>query len=161
MESISGRHRLCPRLYIASFQFDSDADDQASRRSIYNDASEQVDVQLNSVLNADSDLNESISSREINQADITDYSTIDMTQSTMNFRSPAGTSAFIGVNTRRSSAVSNPAPLIGPTGSARPVPFVKRQRDPDALLKRWIQNQKIRTDPSQESLPISVSDLLR
>ena len=119
-------------------------------------------MQLNSGLNTDYDMNESISSREMNQGDITDYSTIDMTQSTTNFRSTAATSALIDVNTRRSSAVSNSAPLIEPTGlSARPMLFVKRQRDPDALLKRWIQNQKMKSDPSQDSLPISVSDSRR
>ncbi|CAF2706077.1 unnamed protein product [Rotaria sp. Silwood2] len=133
-------------------------DDQIGSRSRLSDASERLDLQLNST-NIDSDLNESSSSRS-NQGDSTDNINLDSSHQTTNVRCSTGViPALFITNTSRTSTSTNFAQSTGRATLGRLASIVERRRSPDALLKRWVKSQKIEVKNSEEPLPLNEAQI--
>lgn len=120
------------------------------------ETSERLDLQLTSV-NLDSELNESSSSKS-NHGDATESINLDSSHPATNTRSVAATPALVTTNTSRTSVSTNAGLSTGRAFPRRLTSIMERQRSPDALLKKWIKNQKITAKNPEESVPLSVSD---
>ncbi|CAF1271412.1 unnamed protein product [Rotaria sp. Silwood1] len=132
-------------------------DDHIGNRSRLSDASERLDLQLNST-NIDSDLNESSSSRS-NQGDSTDNMNLDSSHQITNVRSTGVTPAIFITNTSRTSTSTNFAQSTGRATLGHLSSIIERRRSPDVLLKRWMRNQKIVVKNSEEPLPLNEAQL--
>ncbi|CAF1205654.1 unnamed protein product [Rotaria sordida] len=133
-------------------------DDQIRSRSRLSDASERLDLQLNST-NIDSDLNESSSSSRSKQGDSTEHINLDSSHQTTNIRSLGVTPAILITNTSRTSTSTNFGQSTGRATIGRLTSIMERRRSPDALLKRWVKNQKMIVKDSDEPLPLNEAQI--
>jgi len=130
--------------------------DSQSGSNTLGDATERLDLTINSI-NIDSDLNESISSKSI-QEDTTDNTSLDTYQQPINPPFTTAISIDPTTNTSRTSLSSNFSQQIGHRVSARLKSIMERQqrrRSPDVLLKKWIERQRITTNNSDQPLTVS------
>ena len=111
----------------------------------------------------DRDLNESASSRSHHEDTIQSIN-LDSSQPMVNIPRSSAASVSLTSNTSRASFSSDMSQPPG-VGAINRIPSIlERRRQPNALLKKWVQTQKITIKTSKNALPIplplTVSDLL-
>lgn len=123
-----------------------------------NDSADRLDLLITSI-NTERDLNESISSKSI-QEDTTDNTNLVSSQRTTNVPLTGPTSVILTSNTSRTSLSSDVSQVLGHSISGRLSSILEQRRRPDMLLKRWNKRQTITAKNPKEPLPLPVSALI-
>ncbi|CAF0970097.1 unnamed protein product [Adineta ricciae] len=138
-----------PRMFV----FPQPSIDSQSGTQVSTDSDEIFHLPIDSI-SYGRDLNESASSRSHHE-DLMQSVNLNSSQPTANIPRSSAVSISLTSNTSRASFSSDVSEPPGGGGAIARIPSILEQRrQPNALLKKWVQNQKITIKTSKNALPI-------
>ncbi|CAF1152814.1 unnamed protein product [Adineta ricciae] len=137
-----------PRMFV----FPQASIDSRSATRVSTDSDEIFHLPINST-SYDRDLNESASSRSHHEDTIQTVN-LDSTQPTVYIPRSSAASISLTGNTSRASFSSDVSQPPGGGAIVRIPSILEQRRQPNALLKKWVQSQKITIKTSKNALPI-------